>query len=68
MLGLLRGFKFWTFIHVRSYTATLGHKMNHSFVPNCSEWFLDHPRFGVIPCERTIRHIEKGEELLLDYE
>ena len=42
--------------------------MNHSFVPNCSEWFLDHPRFGVIPCERTIRHIEKGEELLLDYE
>mgnify|MGYP001161651556 FL=1 len=28
------------------YCATLGHKLNHSFRPNCEEWFIDHPRFG----------------------
>jgi hypothetical protein len=42
--------------------------MNHSFRPNCIEWFFDHPRFGVIPCEKTTRLVLKGEELFLDYE
>ena len=42
--------------------------MNHSFRPNCIEWFFDHPRFGVIPCERTTRFVAAGEELFLDYE
>jgi SET domain-containing protein len=42
--------------------------MNHSFAPNCIEWFVDHPRFGVIPCERTTRPVRAGEELFLDYE
>jgi hypothetical protein len=32
------------------------------------EWFFDHPRFGVIPCERTTRFVAAGEELFLDYE
>ena len=41
------------YISVAKYRATLGHKLNHSFRANCEEWFLDHPRFGIIPCERT---------------
>merc|ERR1712080_157020 len=40
-------------IHTANYRATLGHKMNHSFVPNCTEWFVDHPRFDVIPCAKV---------------
>eukprot|EP00096_Caligus_rogercresseyi_P013242 TRINITY_DN5916_c0_g1_i2.p1 TRINITY_DN5916_c0_g1~~TRINITY_DN5916_c0_g1_i2.p1 ORF type:complete len:280 (-),score=33.01 TRINITY_DN5916_c0_g1_i2:80-919(-) len=50
------------------YCASLGHKMNHSFEPNCTEWFFHHPRFGIIPCERALRDIKDGEELFLDYE
>ena len=42
-----------------NYRATLGHKMNHSFQSNCFEWFFDHPRFGVIPCEKTRRFVAK---------
>jgi hypothetical protein len=42
--------------------------MNHSFHPNCIEWFFDHPRFGVIPCEKTTEIVAKGQELFLDYE
>ena len=42
--------------------------MNHSFSANLSEWFCEHPRFGVIPCERATRDIAAGEELFLDYE
>ncbi len=50
------------------YRATLGHKVNHSFVPNCDQWFFDHPRFGVVPCQRAIRQISAGEEVTMDYE
>ena len=42
--------------------------MNHSFSANCTEWFMDHPRFGLIPCEKTTRMVRAGEELFLDYE
>lgn len=55
------------YISVAKYRATLGHKLNHSFRANCEEWFLDHPRFGIIPCERTNRDVEAGEEVFLDY-
>ena len=50
-----------------NYCATLGHKMNHSFDYNCVEWFFEHPRHGVVPCARTQRRVEAGEELLLHY-
>ncbi len=43
-------------------------QVNHSFLPNCCQWFFDHPRFGVVPCHRTTREVRKGEELTLDYE
>ena len=56
------------FISRDKYRATLGHKVNHSFKPNCREWFYNHPRFGVIPSIVAKRQIEAGEELLLDYE
>jgi len=30
------------------YSATLAHKANHSFVPNCEWTLFEHPRFGLI--------------------
>ena len=56
------------YIDLKNYCATFGHKLNHSFRPNCQEWFFEHPRFGLVPCERTLRDVEAGEELFLDYE
>lgn len=44
------------------------HFCSHAFNSNCSEWFCDHPRFGVIPCLRAKVKISKGQELTLDYE
>lgn len=49
------------------YCATLGHKMNHSFDYNCSEWFFEHPRHGTVPCAMARQGVKKGEELLLHY-
>lgn len=54
-------------IYTNNYCATLGHKMNHSFQPNCTEWFVDHPRFGIIPCAKATRPIAAGEEFFLHY-
>ncbi|XP_034036893.1 histone-lysine N-methyltransferase SETD7 isoform X2 [Thalassophryne amazonica] len=46
------------------YCASLGHKANHSFTPNCK---FVHPRFGPIKCIRTLRPVQKGEELTVAY-
>jgi len=54
-------------LETSSYSATLGHKVNHCFVYNCTEWFFDHPRHGLIPCTRATRDIAAGEELFLHY-
>ena len=54
-------------IHLHNYSATLGHKMNHNFDYNCSEWFFSHPRHGTIPCAVAIRDISQGQELFLHY-
>ncbi|KAJ8262391.1 hypothetical protein GJAV_G00165910 [Gymnothorax javanicus] len=49
------------------YCASLGHKANHSFTPNCTyEPFL-HPRFGRIKCIRTARAVQRDEELTVAY-
>lgn len=32
------------YVGLDKYCASLGHKVNHSFQPNCYEWFMDHPR------------------------
>ena len=38
-----------------AYTASLGHKANHSFDNNAEYELYDHPRFGPIKCLRTRR-------------
>ena len=49
------------------YTATLAHKINHSFDPNSEFVSAQHPCYGRIPAVRTIRRVAKGEELLAHY-
>ncbi|KAM6206097.1 histone-lysine N-methyltransferase SETD7 [Sarcoramphus papa] len=53
--------------HAAKYCASLGHKANHSFTPNCIYDPFVHPRFGPIKCIRTIRAVEKDEELTVAY-
>ena len=50
------------------YKASLGHKVCHSFRPNCEFDNFDHPRFGPIKCIATLRPIAKDEELTVHYE
>ncbi|XP_023133628.2 histone-lysine N-methyltransferase SETD7 [Amphiprion ocellaris] len=49
------------------YCASLGHKANHSFTPNCKYDPFVHPRFGHIKCIRTLRAVHKDEELTVAY-
>ncbi|XP_056295072.1 histone-lysine N-methyltransferase SETD7 [Pseudoliparis swirei] len=49
------------------YCASLGHKANHSFIPNCKYDPFVHPRFGPIKCVRTLRAVQKDEELTVAY-
>lgn len=49
------------------YRASLGHKANHSFTPNCMYDPYNHPRFGLIKSIRTIRNVLAGEELTVAY-
>ncbi|XP_006034329.1 histone-lysine N-methyltransferase SETD7 [Alligator sinensis] len=53
--------------HPAKYCASLGHKANHSFTPNCVYDPFVHPRFGPIKCIRTTRAVEKDEELTVAY-
>lgn len=56
------------FNRTENYCATLGHKANHSFTPNCKYDTFIHPRFGLIKCIRSIDAVQKDEELTVDYE
>ncbi|XP_029368990.1 histone-lysine N-methyltransferase SETD7 [Echeneis naucrates] len=49
------------------YCASLAHKANHSFTPNCKYDPYVHPRFGQIKCIRTLRAVQKDEELTVAY-
>ena len=49
------------------YRASLGHKVQHSFQPNCEFWEVTHPVFGYIPCVRTLQPLSGGEELTVNY-
>lgn len=53
---------------LNKYKASLGHKANHSFNPNCMYDLFCHPRFGEIKCIRTLRMIDHGEELTCCYD
>ena len=54
-------------VQLEHYCATLGHKINHSFHYNCTEWFFQHPRHGLIPSVVATQHIPAGAELCLHY-
>ena len=50
------------------YKASLGHKVNHSWQPNCIYTKFQHPVFGHTALAiRTIRRVGKGEELTAHY-
>ena len=49
------------------YSATLAHKANHSFSPNCIWSRIDHPRFGLICSLTASERIEAGEEVVVKY-
>ncbi|XP_043982095.1 histone-lysine N-methyltransferase SETD7 [Gambusia affinis] len=55
------------FDQTERYCASLGHKANHSFTPNCQYELFVHPRFGPIKCIRTLRAVQKDEELTVAY-
>lgn len=50
-----------------SYKATLGHKINHSFLANCGFVATNHPRFGMIAAAKSFYEIKRGEEILCNY-
>lgn len=57
------------FDRLDTYAASLGHKANHH-VAACRNAMYDvywHPRFGAIKCLRTLREVQAGEEILVDY-
>jgi len=55
------------FLSSSCYSASLAHKTNHSFNPNCQFQVFDHPRWGIVPCISTIKDICEGEELFVKY-
>ena len=54
---------------ITKYRATLGHKANHSFKKANTEFgSAIHPRFGPIRTIVAKRNINKGEQILVNYE
>jgi hypothetical protein len=51
-----------------NYSATLGHKANHSFTPNARYEPFEHPRFGSIKCVRATQRVAKGAEVTCHYD
>lgn len=48
------------YVSVENYRATLGHKINHSFTPNCGWETIQHPVFGKIPSVVALADVKKG--------
>ena len=55
------------FRSLTNYCASLAHKTNHSFIPNCEFGEFHHPRFGLVPCLQAIHSIAAGEEIFVWY-
>ena len=53
--------------HKDKLKSSLGHKVNHSFLPNSKYAYLDSARFGLTPAVFTTRLVSAGEELLVSY-
>ena len=54
-------------ISLNNYRASLGHKINHSFQPNCKWDQMMHPTFGRIPSVITLLDLKAGTELTCHY-
>ena len=50
-----------------NYCASLAHKTNHSFIPNCEFSEFNHPRWGLVPCIQAMHDIAEGEEIFVWY-
>jgi len=50
-----------------AYCATLAHKANHSFTPNCRWGRIDHPRFGCIISLVALKNCFPGDEITVNY-
>ena len=55
------------YICLNNYRASLGHKINHSFKPNCKWEVIEHPVFGRIPKIITLVDVPAEEELTCHY-
>ena len=54
--------------NISNFRATLGHKINHSFIYDKSKYgYAYHPRFGDIRCVYATDDIKQGEEILINY-
>ena len=52
----------------KNYRASLAHKANHSFEPNCGFRRFQHPRFGLgCLAITTFKTIRAGEEIFVNY-
>lgn len=55
------------FQELSAWSASLAHKTNHSFLPNCEFSEINHPRWGLVPCLVTRQDVRQDEELLVWY-
>ena len=55
-------------ISMKNYCATLGHKANHSNLPNAEWTIVEHPRFGLIRGLSATVAIRKDDEILINYQ
>ena len=54
--------------NISNYRATLGHKLNHSFIKDKTIWGRAfHPRFGHIRSVVAKENIKQGEEMIINY-
>ena len=51
----------------QDYTATLAHKVNHSFSTNCEFTNFCHPCYGLLPAIIATSDVAKDEELFTNY-
>ena len=55
------------FASIQMYRGSLGHKINHSFEPNAVFTFQEVARFGISVVIKTLRGIQKDEEIFVNY-
>ena len=48
------------YVSLENYRATLAHKINHSFTPNCGWDTIEHPVFGKIPSVVALTDVQRG--------